>query len=54
MLLALAAGILVQAARVSLRAAFRGLPAARVLLSRSAVATTTGAILTALAVHALG
>ena len=53
-LLALAAGILAQAARVSLRAAFHGMRPARVPLSRSAAATTTAAILTALAVHAIG
>jgi ZIP family zinc transporter len=53
-LLAVAAGVLAQAARVSLRAAFRGLRPARLLLSRPAAATTTAAILTALAVHAAG
>src|SRR5215470_2658691 len=54
LLLALAAGILAQAARVSLRAAFRGLPPARLLLSRPAATTTMAAIITALAVHAVG
>ena len=53
-LLALAAGILAQAARVSLRAAFHDLPAARFPLSHPAAVTTTAAILTALAVHAIG
>jgi zinc transporter ZupT len=54
LLLALATGILAQAARVSLRAAFRGLRPARLLLSRPAAATTMAAIITALAVHAAG
>jgi hypothetical protein len=54
MLLALAAGILAQAARVSLRAAFRGLRPARRLLSRPAATATMAAIITALAVHAAG
>jgi zinc transporter ZupT len=49
-LLAVAAGVLAQAARVSLRAAFRGLHPTRLLLSRSAAATTTAAIVTGLAV----
>ena len=49
-LLAMAAGILAQAARVSLRAAFRGLRPARLLLSRPAATTTMAAILTVLAV----
>ena len=53
-LLAVAAGVLAQAARVSLRAAFRGLRPARLLLSRPAAVTTTAAILTALAVHTIG
>lgn len=53
-LLALAAGVLAQAARVSLRAAFRGLRPARLLLSRPAAATTMAAMVTALAVHAVG
>jgi zinc transporter ZupT len=53
-LLATAAGVLAQAARVSLRAAFRGLPPARVLLSRPAATTTMAAIITALAVHTVG
>jgi ZIP family zinc transporter len=52
-LLALAAGVLAQAARVSLRVAFRGLRPTRLLLSRPAAATTITAIVTALAVHAV-
>ena len=53
-LLAVAAGVLAQAARVSLRAAFHGLGASRLLLARPAATTTMAAILTALAVHAAG
>ena len=53
-LLAVAAGVLAQAARVSLRAAFRGLGASLLLLFRPAATTTMAAILTALAVHAAG
>ena len=53
-LLAVAAGILGQATWISLRAAFRGLRPARLLLSRPAAATTAAAILTTLAVHAAG
>jgi len=53
-LLALATGILAQAARVSLRAAFGGLRPARLLFSRPAAATTLAAMITALAVHAAG
>ncbi len=49
-LLALAAGVVAQAARVSLRAAFHGLRTSRLVLSHSA-ATTTAAVVTALAVH---
>ncbi len=49
-LLALAAGIIAQAAWVSLRAAFHGPRASRLLLSPTA-ATTMAAIVTALAVH---
>jgi hypothetical protein len=51
---AVAAGVLAQAARVSLRAAFRGPRPTRRLVSRTAATTTMAAILTALAVHALG
>jgi zinc transporter ZupT len=50
-LLAMVAGVLAQAARVSLHAAFRGLRPPRLLLSRPAATATTAAILTALAVH---
>ena len=53
-LLAVAAGVLAQAARVSLRAAFRGLRPTRLLLSRPAATVTMAAILTALAMHAAG
>jgi len=53
-LLAVAAGILGQATWISLRAAFRGLRPARLLLSRPAAATSAAAILTTLAVHAAG
>jgi ZIP family zinc transporter len=53
-LLALAAGVLAQAARVSLRAAFHGLRTSRLLLSQPAAATTMAAILTALAVQTAG
>jgi hypothetical protein len=51
-LLALAAGVLAQAARVSLRTAFHGLGTSRILLSQPAATTTMAAIVTALAVHA--
>jgi hypothetical protein len=53
-LVALAAGILAQAARISLVAAFHGLRPTRLLLSPAAAATTTAAILTTVAVHAAG
>jgi hypothetical protein len=53
-LLAVAAGVLAQAARVSLRVAFRGLRPTRLLGSRPAATTTMAAIVTALAVHAAG
>jgi hypothetical protein len=53
-LLALAAGVLGQAARVSLRAAFHGLRPARLLFSHPAAATTMAAVLTAVAVHVAG
>lgn len=52
-LLALAAGVIAQAARVSLRAAFHGLRTSRLVLSHSA-ATTMAAIVTAAAVHVAG
>jgi hypothetical protein len=51
---AVAAGVLAQAARVSLRAAFRGLRPARLLLSRPASTTTMAAIVTVLAVRGAG
>lgn len=51
-LLALASGVIAQAAWVSLRAAFHGLRASRLLLSQSAAAATMAAVVTALAVHA--
>ena len=54
LLLAVAAGVLAQAARVSLRAAFRGLRPARLLFSRAAATTTMAAIVTVLAVHGVG
>ncbi|HET7244748.1 MAG TPA: hypothetical protein VFJ07_07910 [Streptosporangiaceae bacterium] len=54
MLVAVATGVLTQAARVSLHAAFRGLRPAHLLLSRPAAATTMAAIVTMLAVHAVG
>lgn len=53
-LLALAAGVIAQAAWVSLRAAFHGLRTSRLLPSHSAAATTMAAVITALAVHAFG
>ena len=53
-LLAVAAGVLTQAARVSLRAAFHGLRPTRLLLSRPAAATTMTAIVTVLAVYGTG
>lgn len=54
LLLALAGGVLAQAARVSLRAACQDLPLARFLVSRPAAASTVAAIVTVLAVHAVG
>jgi len=53
MLLALAAGVITQAAWVSLRTAFHGLRTSRLLLSPTA-ATTMAAIITALAVRTAG
>jgi len=53
-LLALAVGVLAQAARVSLRTAFLGRGTGRILLSQPAATTTMAAIVTALAVHAAG
>jgi hypothetical protein len=54
LLVAAAAGILAQAARMSLRAAFRGVRPARLLLSPPAAATTTAAVITMLAVYGAG
>jgi ZIP family zinc transporter len=53
-LLAVAAGVLAQAARVSLRAAFGGLQPTRLLLSGPAAASTMAAIATVLAVYGAG
>jgi zinc transporter ZupT len=53
-LLALAAGVIGQAARVSLHAAFHGPRARRLLLSPPAAATMMAALITAVAVHAVG
>jgi ZIP family zinc transporter len=53
-LLALAAGVIAQAAWVSLRAAFHGLRTSPLPLPHTAVVTTTAAIITALAVHTAG
>jgi zinc transporter ZupT len=53
-LLALAAGILAQAARISLRAAFHGLRTSPLPLTHTAAVTTTAAIITALAVNTAG
>ena len=50
-LLAVTAGSPAEAARVSLRAAFRGLPPTRLLLSGPAAASTMAAIATVLAVY---
>lgn len=52
LLLALAGGVLAQAARVSLRAACHNVPPGRILFSRPAAATTVAAAITVLAVHA--
>ncbi len=54
LLLALAAGVLAQAARVSLRAAFHGLRTSGLGIFRPAATTAMAGILTALAVHAAG
>jgi ZIP family zinc transporter len=53
-LVATAAGVLAQAALVSLRAAFRGLRPRQLLLSRPAAITMTAAIVTVLAVYGAG
>jgi hypothetical protein len=54
LLLAMAAGVLAQAARVSLRAAFHGLRTSRLGIIRPAATAAMASILTALAVHAAG
>jgi zinc transporter ZupT len=53
-LVATAAGVLVQAAVVSLRAAFRGVRPGRLLVSRPAAVTATAAVVTVLAVYGAG
>ena len=53
-LLAAAAGVLAQAARVSLRAAFHRLRPAQVIVSRPAAAAAIAAVITVLAVRAMG
>lgn len=53
-LVAAAAGVLIQAARISLRAAFRHTRPRAVLLSPPAAAVVAAAVITALAVHAAG
>jgi ZIP family zinc transporter len=53
-LVATAAGVLAQAAVVSLRAAFRGLRPRQLLVSRPAAVTTTAAVVTVLAVYGAG
>jgi zinc transporter ZupT len=53
-LLALAAGVIAQAARVSLRAAFHGLCTSRFEFSRAAATVAIAAVITALAVNTAG
>jgi zinc transporter ZupT len=53
-LLALAAGVIAQAARVSLRAAFHGLCTSRFEFSRAAATVAIAAVITALAVNTTG
>jgi hypothetical protein len=53
-LLALAAGVIAQAARVSLRAALHGLRTSPLRTSQTAATVTMAAIITALAVHTAG
>jgi ZIP family zinc transporter len=53
-LLAVAAGVLAQASRVSLRAAFHHLRPGRVIISRPAAAVAVAAAITVLAVRAVG
>lgn len=50
-MLALAAGVLAQAAQMSLREALHGLRPSRLLFSHPAAVTAMAAILTVLAVH---
>lgn len=54
LLISIAAGILAQAARISLRVAFRNVRPRAVLLSRPAAAVAVAAAATLLAVHATG
>jgi ZIP family zinc transporter len=54
LLLAAAGGVLAQAARVSLRAACHDLSVGKFLVSRPAAAITVAAVITALAVRAIG
>jgi ZIP family zinc transporter len=54
LLVAAAAGVLTQAALVSLRAAFRGLRPSQLLVSRPAAVTTTAAVVTVLAIYGAG
>jgi len=53
-LVATAAGVLAQAALVSLRGAFRGLRPHQLLVSRPAAVTATAAVVTVLAVYGVG
>jgi ZIP family zinc transporter len=53
-LVATAAGVLAQAALISLRAAFRGLRPHQLLVSRPAAVTATAAVVTVLAVYGVG
>jgi hypothetical protein len=50
-LLAVAAGVLAQAARVSLRAAYRGMRLTQLPLSRPAATTTMAAVVAVLAMY---
>jgi len=54
LLLAVAGGVLAQAARVSLRAAWHDLSLSKFLVSRPAAAGAAAAVFTVLAVHAVG
>jgi zinc transporter ZupT len=53
-LVAAAAGVVAQAALVSMRAAFRGLRPSQLLVSRPAAVTTVAAVVTVLAVYGAG